>query len=249
MQKRDQLAAKLLQAEEQIDILQSRPMESRASKEHNSKQAPRQIIEPTPDPKSLPDITGDIGIGTPQEAGDMIENQADVHAAASADRDASNMEEHSSPIEAPAKDTPRPVVSLVMEQDDEAPQLPTLEEHILLQIFAFLDAIEIVHLAQVSIGMYSRVDSLFGISGEKTDSEPVPTETQTAVSHNPPQLLAPQPAQQPAQQLAQATIVQLPRLHQHRNQSLLSQKRNPPSGRSYFSLSNESFGRRQNKGN
>lgn len=231
IQERDQLAAELLQADEKIAMLRSMTTTtgSGALKEHNSKQAPIQVIEPTSDPKLFPETTEDIGAGTVQEAGDIIAHQSVPHLATrGADREQSKIEEHPSPLETRAKDTPRPVVSLVLEEDGEAPQLPTLEEHILLQIFAFLDAIEIVHLAQVSIGMYSRVDSLFGIRGEKTDNEEIPSETQTTAPQ--------QPAQQPAQQPPQATIVQLPPIPPAPKPVIVPPEKKPTVGGGLISL-------------
>jgi len=82
-------------------------------------------------------------------------------------------------------------VSLVLD-DGEAPLLETFEEAVLLQIFAYLDALEIVNLAQVNIALYSRVDFLFGISEDDTS---VPTEISTPA----PPIASPQ-----------ATIVELP---------------------------------------
>uniref|UniRef100_A0A7S1BSS9 F-box domain-containing protein n=1 Tax=Corethron hystrix TaxID=216773 RepID=A0A7S1BSS9_9STRA len=41
--------------------------------------------------------------------------------------------------------------------------LLNLEEHILLDVFSQLDAVDVLNVAQTSIGMYSRVDILFGL--------------------------------------------------------------------------------------
>jgi hypothetical protein len=114
------------------------------------------------------------------------------------------------------------VVSLVLD-DGEVPQLETFEEPVLLQIFAYLDALEIVNLAQVNIALYSRVDFLFGISEEDAPA-PVPMEiaTPTAAVPTPP-LGSPQ-----------ATIVQLPPASQPQKkappQPQKKQAPAPPSG-------------------
>ena len=63
-----------------------------------------------------------------------------------------------------------PVVALVEDDDDTAEggdhhtrvTLETIDMEILMRIFGFLDAYDILNTAQVNISMYSRVDSLFG---------------------------------------------------------------------------------------
>jgi hypothetical protein len=67
---------------------------------------------------------------------------------------------------APESSAPAPVVALVeddQEQADEPPvTLETIDMEILMRIFGYLDAYDILNTAQVNISMYSRVDSLFG---------------------------------------------------------------------------------------
>ena len=46
------------------------------------------------------------------------------------------------------------------------PTLDTLNGKVLAEIFEFLDAVEILNTAQINITMYSRVDALFGLSGQ-----------------------------------------------------------------------------------
>eukprot|EP00591_Stephanopyxis_turris_P000892 CAMPEP_0195518470 /NCGR_PEP_ID=MMETSP0794_2-20130614/12956_1 /TAXON_ID=515487 /ORGANISM="Stephanopyxis turris, Strain CCMP 815" /LENGTH=604 /DNA_ID=CAMNT_0040647439 /DNA_START=70 /DNA_END=1887 /DNA_ORIENTATION=+ len=43
--------------------------------------------------------------------------------------------------------------------------LEKLEEATLLEIFSFLDALDVVHTAQINVGFYSRIDALFGLGG------------------------------------------------------------------------------------
>lgn len=61
-----------------------------------------------------------------------------------------------------------PVVALVEDDQDSGDDTPTTLENIdmeiLMRIFGFLDAYDILNTAQVNISMYSRVDSLFGFS-------------------------------------------------------------------------------------
>ena len=75
-----------------------------------------------------------------------------------------------SPKQAPQQQS-APVVALVEDDDDDnadgdAPvgTLENIDMEILMRIFGFLDAIDILNTAQSNISMYSRVDSLFGFS-------------------------------------------------------------------------------------
>ena len=213
IQERDQLVAKLLQAEEQIDILRSMPMvQAMALKdqpdskdqpdwkanENDSKPAAAAAKSELPE-QPQPELTTSAELGgvTSVQPEDANEQSMDPFDAATAETTESQPTPEEIPTTEPESSAAAAaVVSIVVEEDGEAPQLATFEEPILLQIFAFLDALEIVQLAQVSIGLYSRVDSLFGISGE--DGPPVPKEVQTTT---------PQP---PVPAHTQATIVQLP---------------------------------------
>lgn len=47
--------------------------------------------------------------------------------------------------------------------NDDKPDLEVLDAEILMVIFGFLDALDILNVAQINISMYSRVDSLFGL--------------------------------------------------------------------------------------
>ncbi|CAB9528219.1 expressed unknown protein [Seminavis robusta] len=65
----------------------------------------------------------------------------------------------------PQSPAPAPVVALVEDdQNNGGPPvtLETIDMEILMRIFGFLDAYDILNTAQVNISMYSRVDSLFG---------------------------------------------------------------------------------------
>jgi hypothetical protein len=89
------------------------------------------------------------------------------------------------------------VVSLdVDEPEEEVPGLAEIDVEILMRIFGCLDAHDILNTAQINIAMYSRVDSLFGISA---DGHRAPT----ASSPSPP-TPAQQPSVQPAAQKQQS---------------------------------------------
>jgi hypothetical protein len=95
---------------------------------------------------------------------------------------------------------------LVAIEEDEESQTPTLDQfdtEILMNIFAFLDAMDILNTAQINVSMYSRVDSLFGLGAEESaptsdNSTIATTETATA------------PAATTTSNISQPTMVTLP---------------------------------------
>lgn len=93
-------------------------------------------------------------------------------------------------LQAPSTDSIASATAMAatLELDEDQPLLETFEESLLLNIFAYMDALEIVQLAQVNIALYSRVDSLFGISEQSSSNDaPPPKEIQTTSSYHPPQ--------------------------------------------------------------
>ena len=68
------------------------------------------------------------------------------------------------------------VVSIDVEADikEDVPTLMTLDIEPLIEIFGFLDAMDILNTAQINITMYNKVDNIFGIS-EDGQSPPAPT--------------------------------------------------------------------------
>jgi len=68
------------------------------------------------------------------------------------------------------------VVSIDVEADIEenVPTLLTLEMEPLMMVFGFLDAMDILNMAQMNLTMYNKVDNIFGIS-EDGQSPPAPT--------------------------------------------------------------------------
>mmetsp|Transcript_22967 Transcript_22967/g.26195 ORF Transcript_22967/g.26195 Transcript_22967/m.26195 type:complete len:633 (-) Transcript_22967:238-2136(-) len=95
--------------------------------------------------------------------------------------------------------------------DDDEPQLETFEEIILLHVFAYMDALEIVQLAQVNIALYSRVDSLFGISDQPSNTlPPPPTEIKTTTMLVPQQETATVVSLPPETTITKTTITKSP---------------------------------------
>jgi hypothetical protein len=81
---------------------------------------------------------------------------------------------------------PHSVVALEEDIQEDAPTLENLETKILMQIFAYLDALDILNTAQVNISMYSRVDTLFGLGNgsgnDSVDNSTIATVETTATS-------------------------------------------------------------------
>eukprot|EP00980_Cylindrotheca_fusiformis_P028322 scaffold22592_cov129-Cylindrotheca_fusiformis.AAC.8 len=70
-----------------------------------------------------------------------------------------------------------PAVAVVLDEEEAEVGVPNLVEidmEILMNVFGFLDAIDILNTAQTNIIMYTRVDSIFGIA-EDGHSMPQPT--------------------------------------------------------------------------
>jgi hypothetical protein len=65
----------------------------------------------------------------------------------------------------------------VDEPEEEAPSLADVDVEILMTIFGFLDAMDILNMAQISLSMYSKIDNIFGISedGQSPPQAPAPT--------------------------------------------------------------------------
>ena len=77
------------------------------------------------------------------------------------------------------------VVSIDVEADikEDVPTLMTLDIEPLIEIFGFLDAMDILNTAQINITMYNKVDNIFGIS-EDGQSPPAPTPNPVPTTNN-----------------------------------------------------------------
>lgn len=85
---------------------------------------------------------------------------------------------------------PDAVVALEQDTQEDAPTLESLETKVLMQIFAYLDALDILNTAQVNISMYSRIDTLFGLGNgngnDSVDNSTITTVETTATSSQKP---------------------------------------------------------------
>ncbi|GAX09911.1 hypothetical protein FisN_11Lh104 [Fistulifera solaris] len=72
---------------------------------------------------------------------------------------------------------PHSVVALEEDIQEDVPTLENLETKILMQIFAYLDALDILNTAQVNISMYSRVDTLFGLGNGSGGNDSIDNST------------------------------------------------------------------------
>jgi hypothetical protein len=98
-------------------------------------------------------------------------------------------------------------VVLIEDEKSQAPSLMTLDVEVLMNIFGFIDAMDILNTAQINVTMYNKVDNIFGIS-EDGQTPPTPTplpapapapkppqrQAAAAAAAAPPSLLAPPPA-------------------------------------------------------
>ncbi|MGK3752140.1 MAG: hypothetical protein ACI8RD_004444 [Bacillariaceae sp.] len=80
---------------------------------------------------------------------------------------------------------PAAVVSIDVDADikEDVPTLMTLDIEPLIEIFGFLDAMDILNTAQINITMYNKVDNIFGIS-EDGQSPPAPTPNPVPTNNN-----------------------------------------------------------------
>jgi hypothetical protein len=80
------------------------------------------------------------------------------------------------------------------EAEEEVPNLVEIDMEILMNVFGYLDAVDILNTAQTSIAMYTRVDSIFGIA-EDGHTMPQPAPAKKPPPPPPPPLVAqPKPA-------------------------------------------------------
>ena len=114
----------------------------------------------------------------------------------------SKSDESTTAEEEPGSSSPATVVALVEDEDEEeeTPNLINLDVEILMNIFGFLDAFDILNTAQINVEMYSRVDSIFGIAGDGHEpprpQPPAPASNTNKVSSSQP--ISGQPSQQQA---------------------------------------------------
>jgi hypothetical protein len=94
---------------------------------------------------------------------------------------------------------PAPAVALLEEDEerDGMPRLEELDETILMRVFSFLDALDILNTAQVNVSMYSRVDALFFGGGNEPVSDAAASTTFASSEATEPRV-APPPAVLPA---------------------------------------------------
>lgn len=105
--------------------------------------------------------------------------------------------------------------AVVLIEDDEfvTPKLDEFETEVLMKIFAFLDALEILNTAQISSKMYSRVDTLFGFGD---DSQHPQEDNSTIATNETPAFqptvvaLPPEPTKAPTSAASQPTVAAIP---------------------------------------
>jgi len=117
------------------------------------------------------------------------------------------------------EDATAAVAPVTLEASSDLPmRLEGFETKILMHVFSFLDALDILNTAQVNVNMYSRVDSLFGlgngagasdgdnstIATTETSANPVSTSARSPTPKAPPSMPSPTIAALPPPTNAQA---------------------------------------------
>ena len=101
---------------------------------------------------------------------EIVEGVASKHATARYEEEGTEVPTSAAKVVVEEETTPKEGASTVEENiGQEGPNLETLDETLLLNIFSYLDAIDVVHTAIVNVSFYSRVDSLFGLSGSSAN--------------------------------------------------------------------------------
>lgn len=183
----DEVVAKLLQTEDEL----AQEKEHRPQALSSTSPAP-QIAAASPDPPTPPPPPSSDGMNPEPPA--ATDGAAAVTLDTEPSLETTSHETHpqtpiESPSDSPAAPTETPsapappaaaepaaapaVVLLLGDNDVDAdaamdPPVPKLEEFgetLLMHVFSFLDALDILNTAQVNVSMYSRVDSLFGLGG------------------------------------------------------------------------------------
>lgn len=147
-----------------ISVLEPQPLQLIQSEETASAAAP--VISNTPDDASAPisNLKGQDFTDTK-----AVENVADESVLSGSNSqllsETQAIDKKLPPVATPI---PEPAATAVVEldvDDDNPPKLEELDTEILMNMFGFLDALDILNMAQTNITMYSRVDSLFGLGG------------------------------------------------------------------------------------
>eukprot|EP00977_Amphora_coffeiformis_P005079 scaffold1068_cov167-Amphora_coffeaeformis.AAC.37 len=187
-QEYDELLAKLLQAEDQIRFLEEEKqlafrnsVSSEPRAETSSSALPTTTTtEETPELAAAPMVdegppalerVADAQSQPPTELG-AVEPQPTIVTA-----ETSPSTDEVEPAAPPASEE---VAVVSLEDESSAPKEPhrieDFEDSILMNIFAFLDALEILNTAQINSNMYNRVDSLFGLGDGGTDNTTIATD-------------------------------------------------------------------------
>jgi hypothetical protein len=85
------------------------------------------------------------------------------------------------------------------------PHLDQFDVEILMKIFSYLDALDILNTAQINVSMYSRVDSFFGFGTDDTEEQHVTVEDSTSPSE---QASSPIPTTITTETISAPTLVQ-----------------------------------------
>ena len=211
VEQHDELIAKLIYAKDQIEILTSRPpatpIQNTIKQEANLNRAELEMSQVSADDPV--DVKG-----TPTTTSKEKELEIALKVKTAGETKEEIVEEQTNNLiqeqlgESEVQEEV-PLVVMLSQDDEKAPSLESLKVPILMKIFSFLDAMEILSLAQVNVVFFSRVDSLFG-SGEGLPDPPIPTVIETIHMEPKPTIvqIPPDPSVTPIPQMTVPTAAQ-----------------------------------------
>ena len=181
LQEHDEVVAKLLQAQEDLQDLKERGVRPAPSEEEEAEA----VVEEEDTVPAVELVEEEQGSTTEEAV--PVEDPLPEEAIAPIEANEKS-EDSPVPVPEPSPITQSESVTLVSLDvgEEAAPNLVDLDTEILLHLFAFLDALDILNVAQVNISMYSRVDSLFGMGqNEVDDSSTIATNPSVSVASKP----------------------------------------------------------------
>jgi hypothetical protein len=183
----DEVVAKLLHAEENAQVeMEHRSRDEEASTSYQPADELTSAGETLEAPLELNDgLKGNPGVASSlQEPPDIVRESTEVNAV---DAIPPPLLQTESIDDGPER------VALVTLDDDVEPSIPTpvprldeMEMEIIMKIFSYLDALDILSTAQINVSMYSRVDSFFDFgTGNAEDEEPAVVEATNPTAQPP----------------------------------------------------------------
>jgi len=210
VQEYDGLVAKLARTEEELEAAQERVQsikespptkaQEKAADTDTTTSAPpdkeaedralEELAQLDQKPEAAPSMAEPtVGDSSPTDAQDGSKEETTPDAAITQEETAEDSKPEADSAAAAA------VVTLDEEEPEEvAPGLVDMDVEVLMTIFGFLDAMDILNMAQINLSMYTKIDNIFGIS---EDGQTPPQPTRPPAPATPPATKPPTPAPAP----------------------------------------------------